>query len=285
MIQKPSLLLFLMLPLILHAQEKGKRVATVLLKDGSEIRGEIIQQNNVQFVLESESLGKLNILHSEVSRIAYGRAFEGKVWRETLDDARNIVGPGTGYNLPKGRGYYQNYLFVVNEVYYGITDRISLGAGVELVSVFDPFIDFPVVGVFPKYTIPVTADKVNIGLGAILLSTPDTRGAFDLNIFYGAVTYGPRERHFSVGLGYVMDEGRLLSTPVFSIGGQYRVSSRLAFTTESWFGRPMEGGAFSAGVRLIGRRGNSWDIALAGAAGDGSVVVSPFPLLGITVPF
>lgn len=280
-----TLCFFLMFSLALSAQVAEKRIATVILKDGSELVGEVILENDVQVVLESQSLGKVNILRQEINLIAYGVAFEGKAWRETLDDVRNIVGPGTGYNLPKGRGYYQNYMLFVNEIYYGITDNFSLGAGVELVSLFDFFIDFPTVGIFPKFTIPVVENKAHFGLGAILLSTPDTRSAFDLNIFYGAFTYGPRGRNVSFGLGYVMNEGEVNSAPVFSIGAQYRVSSGVALTTESWFGQPMSGGAFSAGVRLIGKRRTSWDISLVGVAVDGDVVVSPFPLVGLTAPF
>ncbi|MCB0562889.1 MAG: hypothetical protein KDD01_00785 [Phaeodactylibacter sp.] len=277
--------LFLIFSYTLSAQVVEKRIATIILKDGSELVGEVILENDVQLVLESQSLGKVNILRQEITLVAYGVAFEGKAWRETLDDVRNIVGPGTGYNLPKGRGYYQNYMLFVNEIYYGITDNFSLGLGVELVTLFDFFIDFPTVGIFPKYTIPIAENKASVGLGAILLSTPDTRSAFDLNIFYGAFTYGPRGRNISFGLGYVMNEGELNSAPVFSIGAQYRVSSGMALTAESWFGRPMSGGAFSAGVRLIGKRRTSWDISLVGVAFDGEAVVSPLPLVGLTVPF
>lgn len=277
--------LFLILSLALHAQEKEKRIARVLLKDGSELVGEVILENNVQLVLETRSLGKVNVLHEEVSLIAYGSAFEGRIWRETLDDMRNIVGPGTGYNLPKGQGYYQNTMLFINQFYYGITDHFSLGAGVELFTLFDPFNEFPVVGIFPKYTIPIEEGKVNVGLGALLLSTPDTRTAFDLNVFYGALTLGPRGRNFSFGLGYVLNEGRLNPSPVFSIGGQYRVSPRMAFIGESWFGRPMEGGAFSAGIRLIGKRRATWDFTLVGVANNGFVEVSPLPLVGLTAPF
>lgn len=285
---RPLLLLpvlFLLLTPALHAQEKEKRIARVILKDGSELVGEVILENNVQLVLETRSLGKVNILHEEVSQIGYGTAFEGRIWRETLDDLRNIAGPGTGYNLPKGRGYYQNHMLFINQFYYGITDNFSLGAGIELVTLFDFIGEFPAVGIFPKYTIPIEEEKINLGLGALLLSTPDTRSAFDLNVFYGALTFGPRGRNFSFGLGYVLNEGRFNTAPVFSIGGQYRVSPGVAFIGESWFGRPMEGGAFSAGVRLIGKRRTTWDITLVGVATDGFFEVSPLPLVGLTVPF
>lgn len=277
--------LFLMLSLALHAQETEKRIAKVLLKDGSELVGEVILENNVQLVLEIRSLGKVNILHEEISLIAYGSAFEGRVWRETLDDVRNIAGPGTGYNLPKGRGYYQNTMLFINQFYYGITDNFSLGAGTELATLFDFTGSFPTVGIFPKCTFPIEGDKANVGLGAILLSTPDTRSAFDFNVFYGAFTYGPRGRNVSFGLGYILNESRFNASPVFSIGGQYRVSPGVAFVGESWFGRPMEGGAFSAGIRLIGKRRTTWDITLVGVANDGFVEVSPLPLVGLAVPF
>lgn len=54
---------------------------------------------------------------------------------------------------------------------------------------------------------------------------------------------------------------------------------------EGWFGRQMEGGAFSAGVRLTGKQRPTWDITLVGAAFDGSVGASPIPLVGLTIPF
>lgn len=59
----------------------------------------------------------------------------------------------------------------------------------------------------------------------------------------------------------------------------------LAMFGEGWFGRQMEGGAFSAGVRLTGKQRPTWDITLVGAAFDGSVGASPIPLVGLTIPF
>lgn len=280
-----TLWLFLMFSCTLSAQEKEKRIARVTLKDGSELAGEVIVENDLQLVLESESLGKLNIPHAEIVQIAYGVVAEGRTWRETLDDLRNVIGPATGYNLPKGRGYIQNQMMFVNQVYYGFSDRFSLGAGIEIASLFDPFTQVPAIGIFPKYTIPIEEGKANVGLGALLLSTPDTRSAFDLNVFYGAFTYGPRNRNVSFGLGYVMNEGRFSTAPVFSIGAQYRVSPGMAFTAESWFGRPLSGGIFTFGVRLIGKRRNSRDITLVGVSSDGEVLMSPLPLVGVTLPF
>ena len=87
--------LFLIFSYTLSAQVVEKRIATIILKDGSELVGEVILENDVQLVLESQSLGKVNILRQEITLVAYGVAFEGKAWRETLDDVRcnPIQGP------------------------------------------------------------------------------------------------------------------------------------------------------------------------------------------------
>ncbi|MCB0588794.1 MAG: hypothetical protein KDD06_26130 [Phaeodactylibacter sp.] len=280
-----ALWLFLAISLTISAQDTQTRVATVTLKDGSELVGEVLLENEEQIVLETESLGKVNILRKEIGLIGYGNAFQGRVWRETLDDMRNIVGPATGYNLPRGRAYIQNHMLLINQFYVGVTDNFSLGGGLELLSAFgDPTI-FPTVGIFPKYTFPIVEGKANAALGALLLSTPDTRSAFDLNVFYGAFTYGPRGRNVSFGLGYVMNEGEFNSSPVFSLGGQYRLSPGLSLAAESWFGEPMEGSFFSFGVRLFGKRRSTWDIMFIGGAVSGEVAVSPVPLVGWTIPF
>ncbi len=286
MIKKILFLLALLAWQQAFTQEAPEKMVIVILYDGSEIVGRILVENDAQLVLESRSLGKLNIPRRAIRQIGYGMIKEGDIWKPNLDAYRNIAGPGTGYGLPAGEGYYQNHMLFFHQFHYGVTDWFSLGAGTEMISLFSGEGFLPAIALMPKFTLPLEKDKFNLGTGLILLNIPDSEAAVDIGILYLAATYGSPYRNFSFGLGYTIEDGRASTSPIFSLGGQYRLTRGLALTTENWIGGELQGSLFSVGIRAIGKRAVNWDIALVGFLEDGGFFTfSPVPLLGATVAF
>jgi hypothetical protein len=272
----------------LNAQ--SKKPVFVQLRDGTELRGELVAEDAAHLLIETPSLGTLSIRRSEVMALIHAPEGKGKPasWLPGRDAARNIFGPTTGYGPAKGRGYYQNYMLFVSQVQVGLTDFFSLGAGIELVSLLNDISELPSIALYPKFALPVVKDKFQIGLGAVVVHLADYGpSTFDFVTYYTALTYGPPDRFFSVGLGYTAIDGEHSASPVYILGGQYRFTRNFALVTESWLARgPARGSLISLGARIIGQR-VSWDLGgifVLDHSFFGSDII-PLPLIGFTVPF
>lgn len=286
----PRLLIFLLFLALSGSAAAQLNRQEVLLKmlDGSELIGKLIAEDQTSLIIETTSLGQLNILRSEVKVLIRSPEGGRAGWHATRDAARNIFGPTTGYNPPKGKGYYQNYMLLVNQVHYGLTDHFSLGMGLELASLLENALQLPSVALYPKVSIPVVENQFQIGLGAVFTHLADFGpSTFDFVNYYTALTYGPPDRHISVGLGYTRIDGDYSASPLYILGGQYRFTRSFALATENWLARgPTQGSLLSLSGRIIGQR-TSWDlgvILLVYHEFFGNEII-PLPLLGFTVPF
>lgn len=255
----------------------------IVLNDGTIIQGKKLAQTSKGLVVESFSLGKLNIPYSNIStfeELDPSRFINGNYWFENPSSTRNLFSPN-GYGLRKGEGYYQNFLLFWNQVSYGITDNFTIGAGIEAVSLLAT--GRPIFLITPKFSIPIEENKFNLGIGGLVLNIPFEDDNTFVGTLYGVATLGSRDINASIGLGFGFIDGEFSSTPVVTLSGNYRVSEGFGFVTDNWI-IPDGGVITTFGGRLI-RESISWDFALGMVVSDGFTELIPIPLIGILVPF
>lgn len=273
----------------LLAQEDGGRPVLLRLRDGTEISGNVLSEDKDHIIIESASLGKLNIQRSQISMVEYFQPGAlRRDWFPARSNGRNLFSPVTGFNPAKGEGYYQNFMLFVNQAFYGITDNFSMGVGLEFASLVGGSSEFPSIALYPKFTIPVVENKFQVGLGAVVTHLSEYGpSTIDFSCYYTALTYGSPDRYFSAGLAFAHEDGDFQPGPIYIIGGQYRLTRSFALVTENWIADPLQGSLISLSGRLIGRK-ISWDFAMMIVVDNSfsfGVDLYPIPLLGLTVPF
>ncbi|MBO6494152.1 MAG: hypothetical protein JJ978_01185 [Roseivirga sp.] len=233
-----------------HAQEqsssKDTQLVIVYLEDKSEITGELISENETEIVINSASLGLLTFQQSEVKRVVY---LDGKGRMPNPNPTRYFIGQ-SAYTHEKGEGYYQNIYGLFNLVSYGITDRLSVIGGVELISLYS---GNPILFANAKYGIPV-APKLNLAASVSYLTVAGSLTELSAGTINGLVTYGSKEHHLTVGTGYAFANGEIDSSGVLTIGGITRLNKRFALLTENYILTSGEEAIISGGVRYIAKK-------------------------------
>ena len=268
------------------ALSQEMRRAQVQTSEDRTFIGYIQSESPQEVILLTESLGevaipKMNIL--SITDIAEGEVVsnEGK----NAQPSRYFFAP-SGFQLPKGEGYYQNTLLFYNQFSYGISDHVTVG--VPIVSPFLGGISVKVgtqlgsandeghslqssAGVL--YLVPITG---NTGIGG--------------GIAFANLSYGDENNNITFGLGQAFanngsDIQDLSESPLINLGGMLKVGRRKWLMSENYvsLGGPTTDAQslLSIGIRA-GRPNESgalWDIALIT---DGNVI---FPSVGVTVPF
>ncbi len=80
------------------------------------------------------------------------------------------------------------------------------------------------------------SESFNLAAGALVVRAPADADFDDggvAAIYYGVSTMGSPDRHLTVGLGYGSADGS--DRAILMVGGESRVSRRIAFITENWF--------------------------------------------------
>jgi hypothetical protein len=253
-------------------------------RDGNQYIGEILEENTSSIRLKTENLGEIKILKTEIVKMepAKKEQLVGlEYWFENPQATRYLWAPN-GYGLRKGEGYYQNVWILFNQFAVGVTDYFSLGGGIVPAFLFA---GAPTpVWITPKFSIPVTRDKFNIGIGGLAGTLIGEEGS-NFGILYGILTFGSRDKNLSMGMGYGYSGGRMAKSPVLNISGMIRIGKRGYFLTENYY-IPADNDVvlISLGGRsIINRVGLDYGLFIPFSSGMETFVGIPW--LGITVPF
>jgi len=233
----------------------------ITMKDGTVYKG----------YTESD-LGKDATIYTESGQIKYNPDQVEKI--ETIKPSRigffdhpsatRYYFSPTAIPLRKGEGYYSNQLILVNSFQYGITDNISMGAGVEAISTLfllspTPFGNIKI-GFSPAENFHVSG---GIQAGAAFGRIVDNRAEYVVSPF-GAITFGDRDVNFTLGGGraFITDD----QANYFTFSGTLRLKPQLALISNNIYGRvtDLEESFYFGllGVRILGRNADL-DLALA----------------------
>jgi hypothetical protein len=252
--------------------------------DGNEFIGKIISHDKENIIFQSESLGTITISKATVRRIDAvnkNQIKDGEYWFDNPQSTRYFW-QSNGYGLKKGEGYYQNAWILFNQFNYGITDNISIGAGILPLFLFA---GAPTpVWITPKVSLPIAKDKFNVGVGG-LIGTVLGADEAGFGFAYGTGTLGDRNTNVSLGLGYGYASGNWADAPLVTLSAMIRTGKRGYILTENYYiGTPEEDLLmfFVGGRRLIKASGLDYGLMVP-LITDGSFIAIPW--LGLTIPF
>jgi hypothetical protein len=274
-------------------KESGKQV-NIELKNGDNINGKLMARRGDTVVVETTTLGTININIKNIKNID-ARSPENikanEYWFDNVHAVHGFIAP-TAFNLRKGEGHYSNIYLFFNYVSYGLTDNFSLTAGTEFLSLlFGEGSDVPAFYYLnPKLSIPVNKE-VNVALGSMLVFYKN--GNFNgsqalLPIPYGIATFGNRNNNASVGFATSFVGSRRI--PILTISGQGRLARGISLMTENHFAEDLNFGItgfrfMSKGIGVNVGFFYSLPTSGYGIASD----LGPNPLrrlfLGLNVPF
>ena len=251
--------------------------------DGNVFIGTLVSEDDEQIVLDTREVGQITIARADIQRMTAidpDRFRDGEYWFENPQSTRYFFAPNA-IGIPKGSGYYQNTWIFLNNVNFGISNNVSIGAGTVPVFLFGvsalPF------WLLPKVSISVPNERVHLAAGAALggILGEENAGA---GIVYGVSTVGSRDSNLSVGLGFGYAGSDWSSQPVVTIGGMTRVGRTWYLITENYlFPGGEAAGVLSGGVRWAPEN-FAVDFGLVRPLDIEDEFIG-VPWLGVTIPF
>jgi hypothetical protein len=240
------------------------RIQVITLRDGSSLVGRIVSVGADSLDFQT-GIGRVSIATSDIREITENEAgvlHDGTYWFPNPNSTRLFFAP-TGQMLKKGEGYFSDYELFFPGFAVGVTDNLSLGGGMSILPVgFDEQIYY----VTPKVGVSVS-DRVHLGAGVLFAGTGGGTGG----VGYGVATFGDGDGSATFGLGYGFAGGDIESRPVAMVGGEKRVSKRIALVTENYL-LPVSDNTilFSFGLRFMGEKLTT-DLALFNTTGSGTI--------------
>jgi hypothetical protein len=246
--------------------------------------GTLVSDTETEVVLDTRQLGEVAIQRADIEsmeKIAPDRFRDGEYWFRNPQSTRYFFAPNA-LGIPGGKGYYQNAWILLNNVNYGVSNRLSVGAGTVPIFLFGA--EALPIWFLPKVSIPPPQDTLPLAGGAVcggVLGIEDSGGA---GLVYGSATVGDRDHNFTVGLGYGYAGDGFADRPAINISGMTRVGRTTYLISENYFFPGIDdANLVSVGVRWAPEN-FAVDFALARPL-EAEVDIVGLPWLGVTIPF
>ncbi len=251
-------------------------------QDGNEFIGRILEMTKDEVTMELEDKTRVKFSQNYIVRIEKVKRKRDQRWYEGVHTTGYFIA-NSGYGLPKGESYYKNVWVLYNEFNYGFTKNLSMSAG--MVPLF-LFAGAPTpVWVTPRVTFPLAKDVVNVGAGATIGGIIGEGSAFFTMVF-GNVTFGPRNKNLSVGVGYFAIGNDTGAGPAFNLNGLLQVSKNTFLMMENYiFISEGAGAVFSilGGRTMIKKVALDYGLMLPFVTDQDTFFAIPW--LGVTIPF
>jgi len=194
----------------------------------------------------------------EVREVTSDNIKNGRYWFPNPNATRLYLCP-TARLLRKGQGYVAAYYILAPLVAYAVTDNFTIAGGASFLTA----VNFGGAYLLPKVGVAL-GEYVSLSAGAVAVQGFGQEGFNPtLLLGYGVGTFGRPDVSISVGAGYgvsrlytqgLEEKTMFYSTPGFMLGGELRVTRKIALVTENYFIR--EWGNYrpviSYGMRFFG---------------------------------
>ena len=225
----------------------------ITLNDGTTLQGVITSETDTEITVQTDNIGTVPVKKDQIkSRVILNSENyrNGKYWFPNPNYSRYIIGPGI--QLKKGEGYYQNIDLFANTVSYGLTNWLSIGGGIELISTFH---GEPIFMLMPKVGFEV-AKSLWLGGGILYINlnalSSDVKG---LGVGYFTGTYGNSNNNITAGIGWGYYGSDWAKKPIVTISGMTRISRHFGLVTENWiFWDYPDETIFTYGVRFMSEK-------------------------------
>jgi hypothetical protein len=251
--------------LVSFVYSQDTQTVTIITTDGSEIIGEIIEETDTEYQIETPAGLSVIVPKSAVFKMTEFEGFikEGKLYRTDPNKSMYLFAP-SAFPIETGNKYCRDFCVFFPSINYGVNDIISLQAGFVWVPSLK-LDQIPLIGSI-KATV-YQENKIGLAGGAMYVRIPDLSEDNDEfntsgggGFLFATATYGDRFNHGSllVGWGYGHSGGdwELMDRPIVVLAGNFRVSNTFAIVTENWFPPDLEFGQFPFMVagRFFGKR-------------------------------
>ena len=214
-------------------------------RDGTTIIGTFVKDEAGNIYI-SELDGKETyiprVMVAQIHELTDDNFKNGEYWFPNLHDSRYFFSP-SAFGLEQGEGYFGHSYWVMWQAQYGITDELSIGAGITLLGVPGT--------VNAKYSFSIKED-LNAALGWFWVGDLFGFSGGDMgsliNMPYAVITKGSKENNITLGAAYNLatpfDDWRDTEVEpskrlVLNLGGTFRMGRRFAFVFEAWLLDPM----------------------------------------------
>ncbi len=280
-----------------NKESKGPKYE-ITLKNNRVYIGYVLSDDGKEMMLETESIGKLHILKSELKNLKkIDEQLEFQHEDKFITGGRYLdAGPFTTRHsittnaLPVKRG--ENYAMTNiygPEIHFAVTDRLNVG-------IMTSWIASPL-ALAVKYNIPTKNPKLNFSVGTLAMTSgywENFQGYGHLT--FGNVTYGDRLNNITVSAGYLyFNLNSVFKMPVTSVAGMFKVGPKSTFIFDSMFRYPdanfrnkeySKKSNFifvSPGMRFQSSEKFAWQLSMAGMSiqpsGSDDRISFPLPFL------
>ena len=242
------------------AQEDSEYVQ-ISLKDGTRLVARIIHQDEESYVVMTASGLEIEVPTASVVSIKpiRGHLEEGTYLRFDPNYSRLIYAP-TGRPLRRKQGYFSDYYVFFPGLSYGVTNQVSLMAGLTVIPGvgFDEQLKYVAVRFGSR-----VSDDLSVSAGVLNTSLRADDDEFAAGIAFAVGTLGRPDKSVTaaVGLGYSKEGGedyQFGQHPLIVLGGNLRLSNSVGLLSENWFITGEDVGLseqpFGIAVRFFGER-------------------------------
>jgi hypothetical protein len=270
------------IPLSGQTPEPGTdSLVAISLTDGTQLKGSIIQEDEDHIVVMTASGLEVKVPRESIVAIKAIKSPTGGAFTRTDPNYSRLMFSPTGRPLRKGTGYFSNYYVFFPGVAYGLTDHLSLAAGLSLFPGLSPADQ--VLSLAPRIALYNEGDFA-LSAGTLYLNVGG-EGAGGMAFVVGTKGLPDKSFTFGLGLGYIAEKGEAVNFaehPVLVFGGNIRLSDSLALVSENWF---ITGEDFSLSEQPFGIALRFFGQNLAvdlGAIIIGEIIKEGFPIPGLS---
>lgn len=222
-------------------------IQVIRLKNGSSIVGRIVEIRTDSIRVQSD-VGQIVISQGSVRDVTtspVSALHDGEYWYPNPNRSRLFFAP-TGEMLKQGEGYISDFELVFVGGAVGVTDHITLGGGTILPAPGTVYFVTPKIGFSPRA-------NLHLATGAMIIGFTDEGVSDIFGVYYGAATMGNSDKSITTGIGYGFAGKDISSKPLMMLGGESRVSRRIALLTENYIVAG-ESPLLSFGFRFLGEK-------------------------------
>jgi hypothetical protein len=236
---------------------------TLETTSGDEISGFVNSATDQVLILKSK-LGEIKIEISNIQEIEIRRKSDETssqpTWRRSDPLSQRSFFSATGQTLKKGQKSYENYYLFFNSLNYGVTDNITVNAGMSLFP-SDNFIKNNVylVGVKGKL---FDTGKMRFAVGAEYLTLPFKKADVSILYPFGVLGFGnPDNSQINISYSRIIyiaknkDDDNISS--LLNISGQLRISESIKFHAETFYPieeKDVESVPYVYGIRFMSKK-------------------------------
>jgi len=213
---------------------KTYKISTI---DKSELIGKFVDRDTEMIIIKTISLTNIEIPISNIKKIEEIESptyKNGEYWFENPNASRYFFS-SSAINLKEGQAYYQNTYIFLNSFGIGISDNLSVSAGIEFFTTVGSLGegDFaPGYFVSPKLSFDVS-ENLHLGVGYFYSRMFTIFGNVEMGYLYGVGTLGNRSNNYSFTIGWNGSGLDFDKNPLIGFSATMRVAKGVALITDN----------------------------------------------------